>query len=393
MNNKTFEEVLALGGSADASILAIRKSMECNPATLFSAKGFDGELTPITVHASTQLGVQGQVALDNDKDNLKNTKGKSDADIEKANAERMIKVTRSNPQRVESAFLPAEHDTLVYRFTARANGKKDLPLELCSSAGLAAQLGALFNHYASVGGTEYLGQLFAANIADARFAFRNRAAERIETKVTVRATKTLPDGKDFLFVIDQETPTFVDALNYKNPVIDHDVIEFGSIIGRGLAGNELVMIEVESRLKVGRGQEVYPSQEMVDDSSDNSIKRVYYKDPDTLQAKVHSQKIGNAVRAIDIWHPSVGLYGALPAEPFGNYARRAVAVRLTDNFYSKFLKPEFASLKNKKPSDFSTALYACKNIDDLHNLGSGDVHFFMAILMRGGVLGLESTKK
>lgn len=381
--------------SGSATLLAIRKSMECNPALLYSAdskKGLEGELKPVTVDESTVLGVQSQAGLDEGSTIKK--KNPSQEDIEAFEAERMLKVISANPQRIETSFLPPEHDTLVYQFTARANGQQGLPLELCSSPALANHLSAAYDHYCKIGGATYLGELFAANLADARFAFRNRAAERIETTVTVRASKTLPDGKAFKFVIDADNTTYLDHLDYQNPVTDDDVKALGEIIGRGLSGDELVMIEVESRLKIGYGQEVFPSQEMTDDGgSKTALGRVYYKDPNTRQAKVHAQKIGNGVRRIDIWHPSIKRYGPLPAEPYGNYARRAVAVRLKDNFYKRFLRPEFASLYSKQPTVLCQSLFAAEKLSDLHAIDNGNVHFFMAILMRGGVLGLESDKK
>lgn len=376
--------------AGSASLLAVRKSMECNPAMMYSCTGIDGDLHPITVDESTVLGVQSQAGLD-DSGKMKK-KNPTPEEVAAFEAERMVRVTRGNPQRIETAFLPPDHDTLVIQFTARANGKKGLPLELCSSPALASHLGSLYDHYCEIGGADYLGSLFAANLADASFAFRNRPSEEIVTQVTVRSTQTLPEGKKLTFTINKDNDSFLNYRDSKKPVADAEVLELGNIIGRGLAGEELVMLEVTSWLKIGKGQEVYPSQEMTDDNSKTALGRVYYKDPNTRQAKMHAQKIGNAVRRIDIWHPSIDLFGPLPAEPYGNYARRAVAVRLSENFYKRFLRPEYASLKSSKgePTRFCEQMLSAQNIQDIHEIENA--HFFMAILMRGGVLGLESEK-
>lgn len=85
-------------------------------------------------------------------------------------------------------------------------------------------------------------------------------------------------------------------------------------------------------------------------------------------AGMHSQKIGNAIRTIDTWHPKVDELGAIAVEPYGSVTSRGVACRqpkekmdfytLLDNWVTKGQKPDVAQQ-----------------------------HYVMAVLIRGGVFG------
>lgn len=125
------------------------------------------------------------------------------------------------------------------------------------------------------------------------------------------------------------------------------------------------MLTVEAQVRLGAGQEVFPSQELVLDSN-SSKSRVLYQVAGI--AGIHSQKIGNALRTIDTWHPKVDELGAIAVEPYGSVTSRGVACRqpkekldfytLLDNWVTKGMKPD---------------------VDQQH--------YVMAVLIRGGVFG------
>lgn len=85
-------------------------------------------------------------------------------------------------------------------------------------------------------------------------------------------------------------------------------------------------------------------------------------------AALHSQKIGNALRTIDTWHPQTEALGAIAVEPYGSVTSRGIACRqpkekmdfytLLDNWVIKGMKPDV-----------------------------GQQHYVMAVLIRGGVFG------
>ena len=97
------------------------------------------------------------------------------------------------------------------------------------------------------------------------------------------------------------------------------------------------------------------------------------------QATMHSQKIGNAIRTIDIWHKKAQQYGAIAIEPYGVVQQRAEAVRLP----------------NETRDDLYTHLM---NIEEMiSTLQQGTItpreHYVMACLIRGGVYSGEGKKK
>lgn len=146
------------------------------------------------------------------------------------------------------------------------------------------------------------------------------------------------------------------------------VTKLAATIEQGLSGKEWVMLTVEAQVRLGAGQEVFPSQELVLDSSSNKS-RVLYQVAGI--AGIHSQKIGNALRTIDTWHPKVDELGAIAVEPYGSVTSRGVACRqpkekldfytLLDNWVTKGMKPDVEQQ-----------------------------HYVMAVLIRGGVFGEKS---
>jgi CRISPR-associated protein Csy3 len=103
--------------------------------------------------------------------------------------------------------------------------------------------------------------------------------------------------------------------------------------------------------------------------SNSSKSRLLYQVDDI--AGMHSQKIGNALRTIDTWHPEADELGAIAVEPYGSVTSRGVACRqprekmdfytLLDNWVTKGQTPD------KKQQ-----------------------HYVMAVLIRGGVFGEKS---
>jgi CRISPR-associated protein Csy3 len=141
--------------------------------------------------------------------------------------------------------------------------------------------------------------------------------------------------------------------------------ELRQLIASGLAGNQHVLLGVTAYVRMGAGQEVFPSQELILDRGDKS-KTLYHVNQ---TAGLHSQKIGNAIRSIDTWYQEAEVNGPIAVEPYGSVTTQGKAYRqprsTKDDFYTLL---DGWVLKNKVPE-----------LDQQH--------FVVATLIRGGVFG------
>jgi CRISPR-associated protein Csy3 len=98
---------------------------------------------------------------------------------------------------------------------------------------------------------------------------------------------------------------------------------------------------------------------------------------------MHSQKIGAALRHIDVWHNDDS-YNAIAVNPYDGVQETGARLRVEKNRGGTDSAKSFYALRSK-PDDLFSAIANAKetNGDDI----SGDVHFVMANLVRGGVFG------
>lgn len=144
------------------------------------------------------------------------------------------------------------------------------------------------------------------------------------------------------------------------------------------------------------GHEIYPSQEFVPADINEKRSRVLDTYPVRLDdgriinaAATHPQKIGNAIRQIDIWHSELNTYGPLPVEMYGFSRTFGVAVRTSSkgddvDFYSllntRTITKMIERLNELAQQPFDRAFIPEAEIDR-------HILFFMACLIRGGVFG------
>jgi CRISPR-associated protein Csy3 len=100
---------------------------------------------------------------------------------------------------------------------------------------------------------------------------------------------------------------------------------------------------------------------------------------------MHSQKIGAALRHIDIWHGSDTHPAAIAVNPYGGVQEASDVLRNASN--NGGIKNSFYDLR-AKAQPLLDAVEAAGGPADL----SGDVHFVMANLVRGGVFGASGKK-
>jgi CRISPR-associated protein Csy3 len=147
---------------------------------------------------------------------------------------------------------------------------------------------------------------------------------------------------------------------------DLEVSSLGGLIADGLAGHANVLLQVTAYVCLGRGQEVFPSQELILDKGNSGKSRTLYHVQD--MAAIHSQKIGNAVRTIDSWYEGARDLGPIAVEPYGSVTTQGKAYRQPQQKQDFYTLLDDWLLRDKRPP-----------VDQQH--------FVMAVLIRGGVFG------
>ena len=148
-----------------------------------------------------------------------------------------------------------------------------------------------------------------------------------------------------------------------------ELSELAQLVQMALSTSQTAFLNVTGYVKLGMGQEVFPSQELLLDSSKTKSKILYSlsnQGGEENRAAMHSQKIGNALRTIDIWHPEFEQVGPIAAETFGAVTSNGKAYR------------------NNK-TDFYTLLDNWVLKDQAPPIEQQ--HYVMAVLLRGGVFG------
>lgn len=251
----------------------------------------------------------------------------------------------------DDAALLHEHDTLKVSFSLRIVSGIDQP-SVCNKP----EFEATFTE--KVGGflqnnLDELARRYAYNISNGRFLWRNRV-----------------DAEDALVVVTHpslDAPLEFNAYDFslKETNSPNDSIEkLSELIKTALLGEKSTLLTINAYVKLGSGQRVWPSQEMVMKPPKGEKSRYLF----SLNgcAAMHSEKIGNALRTIDDWYPSFeNTQQPIAIEAYGSVTQRGVAYRSSRN-------------------DFKTLLLKWLNDKEL---SVDDKSFVVAMIIRGGVFG------
>jgi len=279
----------------------------------------------------------------------KNEEGKIDGKIENANL-----------QRVDSCALTPEQDTLKLSFTLKVLSGVENP-SACNHEGFNQSYTKAVQGYIEAYGFTELAHRYACNLANGRFLWRNRVgSEHVEVQVSVLNGDNpkiwVFNGLDY------------DMKNFDNHHADID--ELSELIAKTLSGkNEFLLLEINAFAKVGKSQDVYPSEELVLDKNNSKEKKSKILYDVNGVAAMHSQKIGNAVRTIDTWYPEFKKQQrVISIDPYGAVTNLGKAYR-----------------QPKAKKDFFNLFDAFSQGEALDSVE--DKHFVMAVLVRGGVFG------
>lgn len=332
-----------------ASVLAFERKLDPSDA-LFYAGRWAGHSDASTSWAPVKLrekSVRGTIS--NRMKGGEPNPAKLDAQIENPNL-----------QTVDVAALPADADTLKAVYTLRVLGHCGKP-SACNNADYLDRLQGEVAGYVAANGFAELARRYASNIANGRTLWRNRVvAEEVEIQV-----RRLDRG-----VVAQEW-TF-DALafslrDFEAPSAHADALQqLADAIEAALKGDQYLLLEVIAFVRMGAGQEVFPSQELILDKGKDKKSKYLYHVSDV--AAMHSQKIGNALRTIDDWYEGAADVGPIAIEPYGSVTSLGKAFR-----------------QPKAKADFYSLLDSWMLRDQVPSLN--DQHYVIANLIRGGVYG------
>lgn len=330
-----------------ASVLAFERKLSNSDAVMYAGRWENrtdsAQWQPIAIQSKD---VRGTIS-NRLKNAIASDPAKLDAEIQKANL-----------QRVDVAALPFDADTLRVSFTLRVLGNLALP-SACNDPAYQAALAEKINAYIEEHQFIELAARYAENLANGRFLWRNRVgAEAVEVRVShildqqVKNTWVF-NGQDF------------SLRQFSDPA--GDLAALAEVIRQGLIGNSFAFLKIEAFVRLGEGQEVFPSQELVLDGGRDSAKSKYLYQVNGIAA-MHSQKIGNALRTIDTWYPGADELGPIAVEPYGSVTNRGTAYRQPKEKMDFYTLLDGWILKNSKPP-------------------VEQQHYVMAGLIRGGVFG------
>jgi CRISPR-associated protein Csy3 len=333
-----------------ASVLAFERKLDPSDALFFAGgwqnRDASGDWEPVRV---TEKSVRGTIS------NRLNAK---EADPAKLDAS----IQSPNLQTVDVANLPPNADTLMVRFTLRVLGGAGTP-SACNDVQYRSKLESTVRGYVLEHGFSELARRYAANIANARFLWRNRVgAEAVKVRV-----RQLHDGAAI-------NSWKFDSLSYslREFADDAQLHSLAEVIASGLSGDSHVLLEIAAFARIGVGQEVFPSQELILDRGDKRGQKSKTLYSVNGIAGMHSQKIGNALRTIDTWYSEAEVE-PIAVEAYGAVTSQGKAYR-----------------QPKQKMDFYSLLDSWVLNDKVPDVGQQ--HYVMAMLIRGGVFGEAKEK-
>ncbi|OCG34000.1 MULTISPECIES: type I-F CRISPR-associated protein Csy3 [unclassified Gilliamella] len=331
-----------------ASVLAFERSFDISDAIFAQQNSDDINISPVKL---TEKSIRCTIS-----NRLKNPLSPDPAKLDSA-------IQKPNLQKVDIAALDCDKDTLLVKWSCKV-----LPFSgncsVCNDIEYQKEITKVTQGYIQNEGMQELAKRYAINILNGRWLWRNRmAAEKISISI-IRKN----DEKPMVEVSDVKKYQ-LNSFDYD----DKSVNDLATLIETGLSGKEFVIFNVEAKLKMGLGQEVYPSQELImdEDKAKNENKsKILYKKND--QAAMHSQKISNAIRTIDTWYDDNAQF-PIAIEPYGSVTSMGHAFRQPKqklDFYTLF---DNWVLKGEKPL-------------------LEQQHYVIAVLIRGGVFGASGKE-
>lgn len=335
-----------------ASVLAFERKIDPSDTIFYAGKWADQDKhsawSPIEIR---EKAVRGTIS--------NREKTTSDKDIAALDA----KVEKPNLQTVDIATLPYDADTLKVKFTLRVLANLAVPCT-CNNQDYQQKLTQTIDKYIHETGLDALAYRYAYNLANGRFLWRNRlSSEQIQVRITYQIDADA-EKKTAVFNAFDFSLTHFDC-----PKVEQEKLaEITGVISRVLSGEQpYALIEVVAFARMGEGQEVFPSQELMLEKTKKSKTLYQIKDV----AAMHSQKVGNAIRTIDTWYENGSEATPISVEPYGSVTSQGKAYRKSKNDFYTLLDNWI--LKDQKPE-------------------IEQQHYVIAGLIRGGIFGASGKE-
>lgn len=359
--------------NAHPNFINFTRSIEPSEGRLFAE--LDGGLVPIQVMESSIRG-----SISNHLLPSKPKAAKKDAEEADAKGKEKEKDPGNpNLQRIDVCFLPDGAERLVLTFSLSVNARSLTP-EGCNDEAVRSALGRLSAAFAEKGGYVDLARRYVWNLANARTLWRNRNSVDKKAKVTA-------EGKAYEFDADA-----IGTFAYDPKWCPAHAEPLVARVADALSGKGAILfLDVEVSGRLAKGAPVYPSQEFIEAKGVDKRTKVLCGTParwdgeSIRHASMHSQKIGNAVRTIDSWHPQADEIGCIAVETYGYSQSALKTVR----------KPDRKDRDGAQGTGFYDLLVdidgMISRLADVPGIPD-DVAYFMAVLVRGGVFSRAKEK-
>lgn len=253
----------------------------------------------------------------------------------------------------DDAALPHDADTLRVKFTLKILGQLEEPTA-CNIPLFEQRIRENVSRYRENHQFTRLAARYANNITNGRFLWRNRVGAELVC-IKIKHGKETWTFNAYDYSLNEFSPSPDDR--------NHPFAQLVTVIQNGLQGSGFEYLEVTAFAKLGLGQHVWPSQEMVLNIPKGEKSKILFKLNDC--AAMHSEKIGNALRTIDTWYADDINAKAIAIEPYGSVTSRGEAYRISRN-------------------DFYTLFQQWLNGSEIP---VDQQHYVIATLIRGGVFG------
>ncbi|MBW8190943.1 type I-F CRISPR-associated protein Csy3 [Neiella marina] len=276
----------------------------------------------------------------------------------------------SNPQFIEECYVPPRVSEIYCDFSLRINANSLKP-NVCALDETRQTLTALAELYKQRGGYAQIAKRIAKNILMGTWLWRNRTCRSLDIKVLTNDDRVITISNAY---------SLQWASSWKGEA--QDALEnLKAFIEKGLTDpNSLYYLDVNAKLTVGGGDEIYPSQEFVDSKHDGVPSRQLAKTLLNGQETVafHAQKVGAALQMIDDWW-----------QPNADK-------RLRVNEYGSDREYVIARRHPKNGNDFYQLVGRTEHWIERLEQGKeipNEVHFIMAVLIKAGVFNGASKGK
>jgi len=331
-----------------ASVLAFERKVDPSDALFFSGRWDQrGQSLSWPSVVVREKSVRGTIS------NRLKTKDQDPAKLDAA-------IENPNLQTVDVATLPSDADTLKVVFSLRILGGVGTP-SACNNTNYQLKLRSTVEGYVEEYGFSELARRYACNLSNGRFLWRNRlGAEDVVVEVA-HMVNGQPHQTWSFNALEMSLRNFEQTTKSEGALL-----ELTNLIAEGLSNARHVLLHVTAFVRIGAGQEVFPSQELILDKAKNAKSKTLYQVNGI--AGMHSQKIGNAIRTIDNWYEGAEENGPIPVEPYGSVTTQGKAYRKPTEKVDFYSLLDNWILKDKVPQ-------------------AEQQHFVMAIMIRGGVFG------